>query len=85
VAKREVSNGVEKFYTLFVWRRCEACGKEFRREPGYSLSINIGLEYGIYVHMTLDKYVCGVCASNPDEAFQLMRKPIGHPIPPSTP
>ncbi len=48
---------IQQIYPVFFWKRCDSCGKEFRREYGYKYS------YQYYVgYLSVECYVGYLCA-----------------------
>ncbi len=67
-------------WPLFVWRTCDACGKDFRREAGWKRD-DIARQFTFYgggfgsIHRHYD-YVCGHCAPTRDAAIAHFGLPL---------
>jgi hypothetical protein len=67
------SKPINKTFTVFGWKLCVGCGKEFRREFGYKFVTN---------NVFVKKYICSVCAPNKELAntiaikYELDRKNV---------
>ena len=61
--RRTYKPGVFKHYTVFEWCQCHMCGKDFRRERGFSLEV--GLCHGGRGKWI---YLCETCCPNREAA-----------------
>jgi hypothetical protein len=60
---------VYKHYSLFFWKKCRCCNKEFKREHGFRI-----LDGPIYNTQLKESYVCGECANSIESVKEIINK-----------
>ncbi len=63
--KKKYQYGICTEFTLFMWLKCSCCGKEFRREKGFSF---VGGPFQNMIGKVY--YVCGVCVPTKEKAHE---------------
>jgi hypothetical protein len=63
--KRYYYPKVKKIYPIIFWRECKKCGKEFKRETGFSI-VDIFANDELRIN-----FLCGDCAVDFDGAYEI--------------
>jgi len=63
VFKYRYRHGVYRTWPIFIWRECDSCGKEFRREWGWHFLTGPWVNGVGHRH-----YLCRTCAATVEEA-----------------
>ncbi len=64
---------LSKIYPIFFWKECSSCNKEFRREWGWKVKVEMN-----------KIYLCKTCAETENEVYNFVQKSLRPQLPKST-